>query len=134
AQMEALGLDEKSGFHGQMRRSVHAAEPEIDGITRQARAAARQEIERLSNRLLAGLLGTLVVTLFLCVLLFRNFNRVEKLRRSVEAKQQELEVTLESIGDGVLATDRSGHIRFMNGVASTLTGWSADEAKERPID
>ena len=42
---------------------------------------------------------------------------------SARKQQQWLQVTLSSIGDGVIATDASGHVTFMNGVAETLTGW-----------
>jgi PAS domain S-box-containing protein len=42
-------------------------------------------------------------------------------------------VTLDSIGDAVLATDTGGRITFLNPVASILTGWPPEEAKGRPI-
>ena len=45
-------------------------------------------------------------------------------------EQKELaEVTLGSIGDGVIATDSRGRVRFMNRVAEELTRWNADQAE-----
>jgi PAS domain S-box-containing protein len=45
-----------------------------------------------------------------------------------------LQVTLASIGDGVIATDASGRVRFLNAAAQRLTGWRAAEAAARPLD
>lgn len=62
-----------------------------------------------------------------------NFNRmsqavrerIEALRRSEQALHEEkerAEVTLHSIGDGVITTDVDGHVRYLNPVAEMLTG------------
>jgi PAS domain S-box-containing protein len=45
-----------------------------------------------------------------------------------------LQVTLAAIGDGVIATDAHGRVRFLNPAAQRLTGWRAAEAAGRPID
>jgi PAS domain S-box-containing protein len=52
-----------------------------------------------------------------------------------EARDQRelLHVTLSSIGDAVIATDRDGRVTFLNGVAEELTGWSAAEATLMPV-
>jgi PAS domain S-box-containing protein len=52
-----------------------------------------------------------------------------------EASEQRewLQVTLASIGDGVIATDAAGCVRFLNAAAQRLTGWRAAEAVGRPI-
>jgi len=53
------------------------------------------------------------------------------LRRESEAN---LHVTLQSIGDGVIATDCDGKITRMNPVAESLTGWNIKEARGQKID
>ena len=55
-----------------------------------------------------------------------------------EVKQRESEeryhVTLMSVGDGVLTTDKGGKIELLNPVAEALTGWSRDDARGRPLE
>jgi PAS domain S-box-containing protein len=43
-------------------------------------------------------------------------------------------VTLSSIGDAVIATDREGRVTFMNAVAETLTGWTHGGAPGQPLN
>lgn len=58
-------------------------------------------------------------------------------RKSLETelfKEKELaQITLHSIGDAVITTDENGLIKDFNPVAERLTGWSASEAKQKPI-
>jgi diguanylate cyclase (GGDEF)-like protein/PAS domain S-box-containing protein len=42
-------------------------------------------------------------------------------------------ITLDSIGDGVLSTDLSGHVTYVNPVAERMTGWHRAEAQGRPF-
>ncbi len=44
------------------------------------------------------------------------------------------QITLQSIGDGVITTDAQGQIEYLNPVAESLTGWSAADAVGHPID
>ncbi len=50
-----------------------------------------------------------------------------RLYEEVADQREQLQVTLSSIGDAVIATDRLGRITFMNGVAEELTQWKNDE-------
>ena len=45
-----------------------------------------------------------------------------------------LQVTLGSIGDGVITTDHRGIVTHMNSLAGRLTGWDCDEAIGRAIE
>jgi len=62
---------------------------------------------------------------------------VTERKQAEEALRQQrewFEVTLASIGDGVMTTDTTGCITFMNTVAASLTGWPAQEALGQPIE
>jgi PAS domain S-box-containing protein len=59
--------------------------------------------------------------------------RVRRAEREVRAQRELLHVTLSSIGDGVVATDLSGTITFINPVAQALTGWAEVEALGQPL-
>src|SRR4051812_6137885 len=45
-----------------------------------------------------------------------------------------LRVTLDSVGDGVIATDPKGDVTFINPVAQSLTGWNESEAVGQPLE
>ena len=48
--------------------------------------------------------------------------------------EQRLWVTLNSIGDGVIATDAAACITLLNPVAEALTGWTQAQALGQPVD
>jgi len=50
---------------------------------------------------------------------------------ALNSEKERLAVTLHSIGDAVIATDRSEFITLMNPIAENLTGWPEAEAKGR---
>ncbi len=64
-------------------------------------------------------------------------NRISDLHQSEQALHEEkerAEVTLHSIGDGVITTDLQGRVRYMNPVAETLTGWALTDGAGKPIE
>lgn len=52
-------------------------------------------------------------------------------RRELEERSQ---IILESIGDGLIATDHEGNITYLNPVACSLSGYTQEEASGRPIE
>ncbi len=53
--------------------------------------------------------------------------------RELQQSQELLFATLKSIGDGVIAADKSERVTFINPVACALTGWSEADALGQPL-
>lgn len=71
-----------------------------------------------------------------------SYSLTQALRNAIERKAAEealflekerAQVTLNCIGDAVISTDISGNITFLNPVAERMTGWSREEALQRPF-
>ncbi|MEW6352278.1 MAG: PAS domain S-box protein [Thermodesulfobacteriota bacterium] len=95
---------------------------------------------RLRSVLIVGTLLAMVVSLSAVVGLFRQ--REEKahyrsLYHSEASRREAMEryrVTLLSVGDGVIVTDRNGRVELMNPVAESLTGYGLEEAGGKPLE
>jgi diguanylate cyclase (GGDEF)-like protein/PAS domain S-box-containing protein len=60
--------------------------------------------------------------------------RAQASESALALEKELLQVTLHSIGDGVITTDHDGHIEYLNPVALSLTGWAPADAVGRPIE
>ena len=58
---------------------------------------------------------------------------LKKAMLAVERERNLLAVTLSSIGDGVIATNKKGQVILINRAAEKLTGWTSEEAVGRPV-
>ena len=76
-----------------------------------------------------------LLTYFMVCLAFVGFGEAMwRARRRAEQQRETLEITLASIGDGVITTDVDGCVTSVNAIAASLTGWSNDAAKGRPLE
>ena len=76
-----------------------------------------------TNGELAGTIGTLV-----------DVTERKRAQEALRAEKERAEVTLASIGDGVITTDLGGRIETINEAAQLMTGFTADQALGRQLD
>jgi PAS domain S-box-containing protein len=80
-----------------------------------------------------GVVG-LLAYLFTSGLIIAFGQAARRATADVSEARELLRVTLRSIGDAVITTDRDGRITVMNPVAELLTGWLERDAAGRPLD
>lgn len=88
-----------------------------------------------------ALLGIIILSIFFVFILQFKFEKgqkdhiVEIMRGKERAERNEkwLKTTMNSMGDGVIITDHKGYVNYLNPVASSLTGWSVNAAKNKKI-
>lgn len=76
-----------------------------------------------------GVLGILS-GIIIAVLVTRQVVRTET---ALEIEKELAQVTLHSIGDGVITTDAEGRVRYLNPIAERYTEWPTGEARGRPL-
>lgn len=93
------------------------------------------------NKLLSwqryGLIISSSILFLLMVLYIWELIEEVKLRKKAESsllqEKERLSVTMQSIGDGVIATDNNSNVVITNKVAEDLTGWSKEDAVGKPL-
>jgi diguanylate cyclase (GGDEF)-like protein/PAS domain S-box-containing protein len=103
---------------------------ELTQIQRVATQHAVQESTLEYNRTrnlmyIFGLVAFVIVVIVALVVIRRAATN----EASVFLQKEKLQVTLNSIGDGVITTDADGMVEYVNQVAAQLTGVSNDDAK-----
>jgi PAS domain S-box-containing protein len=116
------------------RSLISAMEAEENRLLEQRSEASRAAIRRtiftflVATLLSLGLLGSVLY------LTQRDLAHRQRAAEALRRSEEWLATTLESIGDAIIATDGAGRVRFLNPVARRLTGWTQEEAKDRPLE
>ncbi|MBX3438473.1 MAG: PAS domain S-box protein, partial [Planctomycetaceae bacterium] len=82
---------------------------------------------------LRGLVGMLAY-LLTCAVIIGFGEALLTARRRASIRGETLRVTLASMGDAVITTDKNGCVTNLNAVAESLTGWRFAEAAGRPLE
>lgn len=104
-------------------------------LQEQATAAALDEARQASRLAFLGLavLGLVAAGLAVAVSV-RVVRRTLAAERALQQERDRAEITLHSIGDAVITTDRDGRVLHLNPMAERLTGWPLGEARGRAVD
>jgi PAS domain S-box-containing protein len=62
-----------------------------------------------------------------------TLKQLQQTNFTLQVSEERLAVTLNSIGDAVIATDAEGRVTLLNPLAEKLTGWTRAEAFGRPV-
>jgi PAS domain S-box-containing protein len=87
-----------------------------------------------SAQFLVAAYGVLAAGLAVLIKIMQDARmKAEQSAMALVESRERLATILASIGDAVIATDLDGRVTFMNGIARSLTGWSDEEARGKPI-
>ncbi|MCL4829156.1 MAG: PAS domain S-box protein, partial [Caldilinea sp.] len=94
--------------------------------------------QRVAITTMLSLSAALLISL-IALLLWQSQRRkhVEQLyaaEKEQHARDLRYRTIVQSIGDGVIATDAQGNVTMLNPVAEMLTGWSDEEARGKPLE
>ena len=125
-----LGLPDSEGLEAVRRARIVA--PHVPLVVLTGRddelLAARALQEGAQDYLIKGQLDTRGLLRALRYAIERK-----TLEEALFAEKERAQVTLKSIGEAVICTDLMGNITFLNLVAEKMTGWSREEAGDRPM-
>ncbi len=102
-------------------------------------AVGRIEISRSLRPLLTNTLYALLLSAFLGLAIFvvlrvLPLRALEGALTALSSEKERAQVTLRSIGDGVITTNVKGEIDSLNRMAETLTGWKDADARGRLLE
>ncbi len=81
------------------------------------------------------ILMVLFLLLFLAMgMAFLYNSRQKSIFRALYEQQENYYITLRSIGDAVISTNKSGNVEYLNPVAEKLTGWNNKEATGKNLE
>jgi PAS domain S-box-containing protein len=115
--------EDRAGRERAFRRLVEEGEPYDITYRVRRRDRGTVSVMRSSGRAYDGMsMGVL-----------QDLTDISRLLGELHEFERRQAVTLRSIGDGVISTDREGRVVELNRMAEELTGWSLAEARGRSI-
>jgi PAS domain S-box-containing protein len=143
-----MALRKQNGFEAARSQILNGdGKQNMDNIRQTIAEMAGKENEVLKRReaeseaskrtaIITFSISSLTAVTGLILVFFLAMRRLAERKRNeeeIENQRELLQVTLASIGDGVIATDTHGYVTFINPVTESLTGWSQLEARGKPL-
>jgi diguanylate cyclase (GGDEF)-like protein/PAS domain S-box-containing protein len=94
---------------------------------------ASQDFLTTQNALAGATILALILTASAGLGTVRDIRRRKKAEAELFLEKERAQVTLASIGDGVMRADATGNVTFLNRAGTLLTGWPEDEAVGKPL-
>ncbi len=116
-----------------IRLVIAQMENEETGLESSRVTAYEHAIQQTIACIYVATLLAVIGLVFLAYYMLRELGLREKHAREIRAREEWFRVTLTSIGDAVIATDKEGAVTFLNPVAENLTGLDLAQAKGKNI-
>jgi diguanylate cyclase (GGDEF)-like protein/PAS domain S-box-containing protein len=118
------------GMHYAFQESLYQLLDKTREATMSTVAQARDST-RYALALIAAIGGLVLIgATLVATLVTRQVKRTED---ALQLEKELAQVTLHSIGDGVITTDSEGRVEYLNPVAEQYTGWTTEQARGRPL-
>ncbi len=65
--------------------------------------------------------------------LLKTIDKIQKVSDELRVRKENYRITLNSLAEGLISTDKEGNIVYMNPAAERLTNWSWQDAKNQPL-
>ncbi|BAU46966.1 diguanylate cyclase [Sulfurifustis variabilis] len=138
---ERIARDDVEGVRIDLVHHDMPLEKEIlslfDRLIAEERAAVEASIARAQEEYRTTVRTTTQLGFFMLLLGVSTaayvITRTRRIERDLHRQKERAEVTLRSVGDGVITADETGDVLYLNPVAEELTGWRLDEARGRPL-
>jgi diguanylate cyclase (GGDEF)-like protein/PAS domain S-box-containing protein len=96
--------------------------------------AAYKLSENTSDASISQLLWLALIATILAVIMSLYIrNKLRKYQTLLFAEKEKLQITLDSIGDGVITTDINRNVLSLNKIAEEFTGWKTQDAIGKPF-
>lgn len=94
--------------------------------------------KEIYNQIFSESIIIISVTVILIMSVFAIFSLIytfsqKNFYKNLYLSEQQFKITLKSIGDAVITTNKDGFIKFLNPVAENLTGWKFEEALNKKL-
>lgn len=137
-QPEAAKAEVQTDHGLQYMTSIRAMIAELEAEERNLETARdtayRQSIRRTVASIYVATALAGIGLVLLAYFILREIALREQHASDLRVREEWFRVTLTSIGDAVIATDKVGNVTFLNPIASTLTGVSLRDASGRNIN
>ena len=107
--------------------------PAIDIIESETELLQEWQLKRKDNSIFTAEILSTVMPDGTMMSMARDISARKLAEDSLRSSEENLSITLQSIGDAVIATDANGFVTRMNPMAERMTGWPVTEAIGKPL-
>lgn len=118
----------------QWKSEIHAINEKVTPAAKAFSDALGEGSRALLRLLLVANLATASVLILLAFLRTRQqLMQRQEVENALDAERERAQITLASIGDGVITADTEGGISYLNPAAEQMTNWTLDKARGLPL-